>query len=203
MKRVLLLLAGYPATGKSTFCARLRERHPQAATIAPDDIKERIWDERGFDDADEKAVLEQDVWALYYEELARAMAAGGLVITDYPFSEKQRPTLAHLVEAHGYHAVTVRFVGDIEAIYQRSLARDLSQGRHLGHLMNHYHKGDRLADRQHADALVTLDVLRDRCISKGYGNFQLGDLVEVDATDIAAVDFDALVDQVERLVAGP
>lgn len=202
MGNVLVLLAGYPATGKSTFCARLLERHPQAAVISPDDIKERIWDERGFDDADEKAALEQDVWALYYEELDAAMAAGEFVITDYPFSEKQRPRLSRLLETHGYRAVTVRFVGDIDAIYQRSLARDLSPSRHLGHLMDHYHKGDCLLDRRQADALVTLEVLRDRCLNKGYGEFRLGDLVEVDATDISAVDYGALADQMERLVVG-
>ena len=65
--------------------------------------------------------------------------------------------------------------------------------------MNHYHKGDYLADRTKADALVTRELLEHRCVEKGYGSFVLGDLVEVDATDIASVDEAAVVDQVEAL----
>ena len=65
--------------------------------------------------------------------------------------------------------------------------------------MNHYHKGDYLAERTKADALVTRELLERRCVEKGYGSFVLGDLVEVDATDIASVDEAAVVDQVEAL----
>ena len=141
MDKVLILLAGYPATGKSTFCKRLLERHPGIPVVAPDDIKEQVWDEFGYDDAEEKAALELRVWEIYYARIEGLMQTGVTVVSDYPFSEKQRPTLAGLVDRYGYRCVTVRFVGDLDAIYRRSLARDLSQSRHLGHLMNHYHKG--------------------------------------------------------------
>lgn len=199
--RVLVLLAGYPATGKSTFCKRLLERHPGIPVVAPDDIKEQVWDEFGYDDAEEKAALELRVWKIYYARIEELMRMGVTIVSDYPFSEKQRPTLVRLVGRYGYRCVTVRFVGDLDAIYRRSLARDLSQERHLGHLMNHYHKGDRIDDRMQADALVTPQILRKRCIGKGYGTFRIGDLVEVDATDIYSVDHDAIVDRIEELAA--
>ena len=201
MDKVLILLAGYPATGKSTFCKRLLERHPGIPVVAPDDIKEQVWDEFGYDDAEEKAALELRVWEIYYARIEGLMQTGVTVVSDYPFSEKQRPTLAGLVDRYGYRCVTVRFVGDLDAIYRRSLARDLSQSRHLGHLMNHYHKGDHLDDRMQADALVTTQILRERCIGKGYGTFCMGDLIEVDATDIVSVDHYAIVDRIEELAA--
>lgn len=199
MGKALILLAGYPATGKSTFCKELLGRHPELPVIAPDDIKEQVWDEFGFDTAEEKVALEKLVWERYYKRLEECMLQGGAIISDYPFSDKQKPTLAKLVNRYGYHAITVRFVGDLGEIYQRSLKRDLSQGRHLGHLMNHYHKGDYLADRTKADALVTRELLERRCVENGYGSFVLGDLVEVDATNIASVDEAAVAGRVEML----
>lgn len=200
MVKTLLLLAGYPATGKSTFCLQFLRQHPDVLVVAPDDIKEEVWDEMGFEDADDKAAKELIVWKRYYERLEGLMSQGVPIVTDYPFSDKQKPALVSLVEKHGYRPITIRFVGDLDEIYKRSLARDLSQSRHLGHLMSHYHKGDYLGDRRKADALVTPELLRDRCICKGYGSFQMGDLVEVDATDIGSVDHDAIIRQVDSLI---
>lgn len=201
MENVLIALAGYPATGKSTFCSLFLERRPGIPVIAPDDIKEEVWDECGFDDAVEKEHLELEVWRRYYARIGQLMRAGGPIITDYPFSDKQKPTLEQLVKEHGYRSVTVRFVGDLDKIYERSLARDLAPSRHLGHLMNRYHKGDSLEDRAKVDCLVTPELLRWRCETKGYGSFQMGELIEVDATDISRVDWGALVERLEECVA--
>lgn len=200
MDKVLILLAGYPATGKSTFCKRLLARHPGIPIIAPDNIKEEVWDEVGFDTEEEKASLESEVWKRYYSSVEECMEYGSAIITDYPFSEKQRPTLSKLIDRYGYRAITVRFIGDLTAIYRRSRARDLSQSRHLGHIMSHYHKGDYLGDRSKADALVSLDILKDRCIGKGYGLFQLGDLIEVDATNLSRIDNDVIIDRVDSFI---
>jgi predicted kinase len=199
MKRILILLAGYPATGKSTFCRELLKRHPELPVIAPDDIKEQVWDEFGFDNLEQKTELEKLVWKEYYCSLEQIMSSGGSLVTDYPFSDKQKPQLVSLLLKYSYHAITIRFVGNLDVIYKRSLARDLSQDRHLGHLMNHYHKGDYLQDRTKADALVTREILEKRCIGKGYGKFVLGDLIEVDATDIESVDSSAIIDQVDEI----
>ncbi len=159
-----------------------------------------MWDEVGFDTEEEKASLESEVWKRYYSSVEECMEYGSAIITDYPFSEKQRPTLSKLIDRYGYRAITVRFIGDLTAIYRRSRARDLSQSRHLGHIMSHYHKGDYLGDRSKADALVSLDILKDRCIGKGYGLFQLGDLIEVDATNLSRIDNDVIIDRVDSFI---
>lgn len=200
MEQVLILLAGYPATGKSTFCSLFLGRHPGIPVVAPDDIKEEVWDECGFDDADEKERLELEAWSRYYARIEQLMRAGGPIITDYPFSGKQKPMLEWLVEKYGYRSVTVRFVGDLDRIYERSLARDLAPSRHLGHLMNRYHKGDCLDDRMKADCLVTPELLRWRCETKRYGSFRMGDLIEVDTTDISKADWGVVADRLEEYV---
>lgn len=200
--KTLILLAGYPATGKSYLMSEIIARHPGCfSTIALDDVKEEVWDEVGFDNADEKAALESEIYRRYYERLEAMLAAGVDVISDYPFSEKQRPRLSELAEHYGYAVVTVRLVGDPRVIYERSRSRDLEQSRHLGHLMNRYHKGDVLEDRLQAEGLVGLELFLDRCQNKGYQDFELGSLIEVDATDVRAIDYPSLLDQIDALMA--
>ena len=49
MGKTIILLAGDPATGKSYFCNKIRGQYPQFRVISQDAIKERLWDEYGFD----------------------------------------------------------------------------------------------------------------------------------------------------------
>lgn len=203
MSKPLILLAGYPATGKSYLTNMILKRHPDSfAVITPDDVKEQVWDEVGFNNAEEKAAVEIEVWRRYYAGLEQYCAKGTWIISDYPFSDKQKSHLAKIAESYDYRVLTVRLVGDPKVIYKRSYARDLSQSRHLGHLVTCYHNGDVLEDRTKADGLVTLEVFLDRCANKGYDRFQLGELIEVDATDVSTVDYPALLDQIDAFVAG-
>lgn len=196
MSRILVLLAGYPACGKSTFSKQFISHYPDAFLIAPDDIKEEYWDMVGFNNAEEKATLEHSIWKTYYARMSKLMEKEVMILTDYPFSNKQKPMLTTLTELYEYRCITVRFIGDLQLIYKRSWERDQAQTRHLGHLMNHYHKGDVLLDRSKIDVPVTLDLLTKRCVSKGYGDFVMGDLVEVDASHIEKISFENLLNEV-------
>lgn len=202
MKKSLILLAGYPATGKTYLANKIIERHPACfAYITPDDMKEQVWDEVGFNDADDKAAVELLIWKRFYSGLAIYMEDERPIISDYPFSDKQKASLIELSERYGYNVLTVRLVGDPEVIYKRSLSRDLDPSRHLGHLVTRYHRGDVLEDRSKADGLVTMDILIDRCKHKGYDKFQLGELIEVDATDVKKIDYPALLDKIDAFLA--
>lgn len=202
MKKTLVLLAGYPATGKTYLMDCIMERHPgDFAVTTPDEIKEQVWDEYGFDNAAEKDALELLVWERYYDRLETYMAQGRQVLSDYPFSEKQRPRLSQMADCYGYRVLTIRSLGDPEVLYARSYARDMKQSRHLGHLVSRYRKGDVLEDRSQADALVTREVFLDRCQNKGYQHFCLGSLIEVDATDVKAIDYESLLDNIDAALA--
>lgn len=202
MSKPLILMAGYPATGKSYLTNMILKRHPNSfAVITPDDIKEQVWDEVGFNNADEKAALELEVWRRYYAGLEHCCAKGICLISDYPFSDKQKDRLAKLAASYDYRVLTIRLIGDPKILYKRSFARDMNPSRHLGHLVTQYHKGDVLEDRAHADDLVTIEIFLDRCANKGYDRFQLGDLIEVDATDVSTVDYSALLKQINTFIA--
>ena len=49
MKKTIVLLAGYPATGKSYLCNKILEKLPDFLIVSQDDMKEKLFDQYGFD----------------------------------------------------------------------------------------------------------------------------------------------------------
>ena len=96
------------------------------------------------------------------------MEEENLLISDYPFSDKQKTRLEELSTRYGYSVITIRAIGNIDQLYEVSRMRDLDQSRHLGHMVSKYHKGDSMEDRSKADCLVSYEVFKDRCLHKGY-----------------------------------
>lgn len=200
MKKTIILLAGYPATGKTYLCNQILGRHSGFSVVSQDEIKEELWDRWGFDSLEEKTALEERGWELYYETLGDGMSKGQMIISDYPFSEKQKGRLEELTGQYGYQAVTIRLLGDIDVLYQRSRERDLDPSRHLAHLVTRYHKGDVIEDRAKADALISYGTFRDRCEHKGYDKFRLGELLELDVTDYSSINYNKVLDRIDKLL---
>ncbi|MDO4901463.1 AAA family ATPase [Actinomyces sp.] len=203
---ILVLIAGLPGTGKSHLCARIRERFPGCTQVSIDDIKERLWDTYGFDDVEQKRVLDREALKVFFKEIETALsrpvhsksmsddADGQMVLSDYPFSNKQLPTLQALCERRRAAAVTIRLTADLRVLFERQRRRDLDTSRHLGHIVNRYHRDDALTDRSAAAGLLTREEFYRRCTTRGYDDFRLGDLLEVDATDLDAVDHEAILE---------
>ena len=202
MKKTLILLAGYPATGKSFLCNKICSRYPEFRILSQDELKEALWAEYGFDNMEEKTELEMKSWECYYDRMDRQMRAGEQIISDYPFSDKQKDRIRSVAEKNNYQVVTFRLTGDIDVLYERSRSRDVNPDRHLGHLVSRYHKGDRMEDRKEADCLVTYEIFRERCLTRGYDRFELGHLVEIDVTDYAKIDYPGILDQLQKLLEG-
>ena len=163
-------------------------------------MKEKLFDQYGFDNMEEKVQIENKSWTMYYETMEKCLKAGESIISDYPFSDKQKGRIAALAETYDYQVVTFRLIGDLDVLYERSRKRDLDPGRHLSHLVSRYHKGDVLEDRTKADCLVTYDIFMDRCKNRGYGTFELGHLIEIDVTDYEAIDYPKIIQELCGLV---
>jgi len=54
MKKTMILLAGYPATGKSYLANQIIEACGEFAIISQDDLKEKLFDQYGYDDLKKK-----------------------------------------------------------------------------------------------------------------------------------------------------
>lgn len=196
MQKNMILLAGYPATGKTYLCNRILEQHPEFEIVSQDETKEKFWEKYGFDNLEEKTELENQAWAVYYDTMEEKMKYGRWIISDYPFSGKQKGKLSDLSEKYDYQVITVRLLGDIDTLYERSRKRDLDPDRHLAHMVSRYHSGDVMEDRSKADCLVTYEIFRERCTTKGYDTFELGHLIEVDVTDFSKVNYDEILAEI-------
>ncbi|TDW16398.1 putative kinase [Breznakia blatticola] len=202
MNKVMVLVGGLPGTGKSYLTKMIIDKYKNMKWLSFDELKEKYWDEYGYNTNDEK--LEVNIQALndFYIILDKTMSNSEYVIIDYPFSNKQKDKLEELANKYNFSILTIRLLGDLDVLYDRQKTRDLANDRHLGHVMNSYHKGDVLNDRSQADALLTYDVFIDRCKNRGYDTFQLGQLVELDVTDYNKIEYKQLFTVLDKIIGG-
>lgn len=198
MKKVLILLAGFPGTGKTYLGELLRRELGEFAQVSQDEQKEYYFDRYGFKDLKEKKKIEKKAWKSYYTLLEEKMSEEKRILSDYPFSLKQKPGLENLADQYGYKVITIRLVADLDVLFERQKQRDLDPSRHLSHIVTSYRKGDVLEDRSQADNLLTYEEFISRCTSRGYGTFAIGALYELDVTDYAKVDYYALVEELRK-----
>jgi len=193
MNKYLILIAGSPATGKSSVEKLIKDLFDNTLTITPDEFKEMYADSVGFSNLDEKDNLEKRVWDTYYSVLKQYMEAGKqIIISEYPFSMKQYGNLKKYSEKYNYNVITIRLVAEFETLWDRRYKRDRDPSRHLSHLVTSYHYGDKLYDRELADNHISKEDFKRIIEDRKYNEFELGKLFEVNTTDFNKVDFESL-----------
>ena len=200
MKKYLILLAGPPATGKSYLSRLICQALPETYTVSPDELKENLADNIGYNTLEEKVELEKVVWDYYYQALELYMKIGKqFILTEYPFSYKQKPILEKLSTKYKYDIITIRLICDFETLWNRRIQRDLSEDRHLSYILSHYHYGDTLEDRTAADQLITKEEFAEIIQARNYNHFEMGKLYEVDVTDYSKVDYEQIIEELKKL----
>ena len=197
MKKYLILLAGSPGTGKTYLLQLLKQRLPDMYTITIDEIKEYYADSVGFDDLAQRDEQERTkVYPFFYRALELYMEAGKkVVVSEYPFSDKQKGRLRDLADTYAYEVITIRLTADFEVLWERRYQRDREPERHLSYIMDHYHYGDSLEDRSLGTNHITKEEFRRIINERKYAEFALGTLYEFDVTDYQQVDYGPLLDQ--------
>ena len=197
MKNYLILLAGSPGTGKTYLLQLLKQRLPDMYTITIDEIKEYYADSVGFDDLSQRAEQERTkVYPFFYRALELYMEAGKkVIVSEYPFSDKQKGRLRDLADTYAYEVITIRLTADFEVLWERRYQRDREPERHLSYIMDHYHYGDSLEDRSLGTNHITKEEFRRIINERKYAEFALGTLYEFDVTDYQQVDYGPLLDQ--------
>ena len=198
--KTIILLAGYPGTGKTYMCNKILSKFPYFRIVSQDQIKEETFDKQGYNNLEERDKIIAWCRDEFYKSIEKNMDEQNNIISDYPFSEKQKNIIEDLSNKYNYKIITIRLIGDLEVLYERQLSRDLDESRHLSHIMSSYHKGDVLKNRKEADLLVSHDEFINRCKTRGYGEFQLGDLIEIDVTDYSKIDYESINNQIGDLI---
>lgn len=200
MRKTLLLLAGSPGTGKTYLDNLIRKEIPGFKESSIDVFKEKLYDNYGFDDLKERTQLDNKAYELFYKEVAKLMEETKSIISDYPFSFRQRDTLKRLADRYEFQIITITLVADFDILYQRRLKRGKDSQRHLGHVMTHYHKGDCLEDRNKIEIKANKNEMKKFNEQRGYDKFKLGKTFVVDVTDFSKVDYGEIISQIKALV---
>lgn len=200
MKQTLILLAGYPGTGKSYLAELLMKQFTGFEILSPDEIKEEFWDAYGFRNEQEKEELIQKSWVEYYHRMEWKFTRGISLLSDYPFSHKQHDQLQEVCDKHHVQIITIRMIADLDVLFERQKKRDLDTSRHLGHILKKYHKGICLKCHEEADNLLDYDEFIQRCTCRGYGTFALGTTLQLDVTDFATAPYGELMIRINELL---
>ena len=134
----LLIIAGMPASGKTTVSQKLSDAlgYP---ILEKDALKEELFDTVGFENYAEKRRLDTAACAVLLRATDALLAANTSLILVNNFREDAAADVRALLEKHKANCVTLFFKGDGDVFYRRYVERDLKGVRHLGHvLQEHY-----------------------------------------------------------------
>ena len=175
----LVVIAGMPASGKSTFAAELG-RVLRFPVLEKDAIKEELFDTLGFTCYAEKQRMDVAATAVLLR-VADALLGGGMsVIAVNNFRDDAKADVQELVDRYALDCVTVFFGGDADVFYQRYVERDHMHLRHLGHVLQDRYPP--LPGESH-DYDMTREEFARKFEKLGMDAFQLtGPRIDVDAT---------------------
>lgn len=180
-KPTLVVVTGYPATGKTSLA-----RHVSAELcipmVAKDAIKERLFDVLGMGEPEWSHLLGRASLAVLYEQVRSVLAIRHSVIAEANFdAELGGRDLRAILADHPAHVIRVVLVCDPDVLIERCRKRAESGERHPGH--DDYWVAEELA----------------RLVQKRYEPPDLpGPIFEVDATDLDALDFGHIVELVRQ-----
>lgn len=193
----LIILAGMPATGKST-AAKALQKHFGFPVLEKDRIKERLFDTIGFECYAQKRQLDVASNAILLEIMESMLQAGASLIVDNNFDEESAKRLAALLERYPVRCVTVFFTGDTQVLYERYFDRDSRHARHLGHAMQtHYppHVGES------TEFTMTREGFDERFLRRKMDRLSWGgESITLDATYPEKIEINDLICQIEKLL---
>ena len=191
-----ILLAGMPATGKSTM-AKVLSKRLKLPAISKDSIKELLFDNVGFQSRAEKVNLGIASMEIMYYTAGQLMKAGQPFILENNFESSEKG-MKNLVEKYQYSALTLTLTGDYKVIYQRFLERESSPDRHRGHVVNDCYpeEKDNHLRISNAKTISCEDFVRGM-EQRGFNAFCVdGRQIRGDTTDFSKINMEKLISQI-------
>jgi 2-phosphoglycerate kinase len=180
MFKTIILIAGMPATGKTTFANYLSKKL-QLTLVCKDQIKELLWDKLQYDttirsEGQKYGALSYDL-SLHFCDLL--MNSNQSFIFESNFYKTCPEELDFKINESNYKVITVLFDGDIEVIHKRFLHRDITDERHPG-LVIHNHFDD-------------IEYFKE--VTQPNREFNYGDeIIKINLTDFNSVSYDDIID---------
>ena len=191
----LIIIAGMPATGKSTLAKKLSDALG-IAILEKDEIKDEMFDTIGFKDRKEKRALDVAANAILLRCTEKLLDKGNSLIIVNNFDSDMSGRVQEMIDKAGCKCVTVFLNGDPEVLYKRYVARDAKHVRHMGHTFI-----DRYPPLEGDDVNrnMTREYFRDRFEKHGMADFKLnGNRIDLDATFPNKIDVDKLISDIKE-----
>jgi predicted kinase len=189
----IIILAGMPATGKSTLARHLQQEFGYPI-LEKDYIKEGLFDTLGFADYAGKRALDVAANEVLLRMMGAMMKAGGSMIVDNNFDVESAQKLKKLLEENRCQCVTVFMNGDPQVLYQRYVQRDSQGLRHLGHAMQTHYPP---LEGEDTTFHMTREGFDQRFLHLGMDRLSWGgERILVDATRLEDVDPEKIISRI-------
>lgn len=126
MHKKIIILAGYPAAGKTTFSEELTNKL-SLPCFTKDLIKVTIGE--GMKTPNSRILSDTAFWTLAHVA-ERVMLSGRSFIVESSFKDWEGEVVRGLIEKYNYDALTFLFLGNLEILHKRFVERDLLPERH-------------------------------------------------------------------------
>ena len=194
----VIILAGMPATGKSTLAAKLQRKFGYPI-LEKDYIKEGLFDTLGFSCYAEKRALDVASNEVLLRWMGAMIKAGQSMIIDNNFDQQSAEKLKVLLEESKCKCVTVFMNGEPQVLYERYFERDSKGLRHLGHAMQTHYPPEVGEDTTFN---MTREGFDQRFLHLGMDKLSWGgERILVDATVLENIDADGLISQISAVFA--
>ena len=194
----VIILAGMPATGKSTLAEKLQKKFGYPI-LEKDFIKEGLFDTLGFSCYAEKRALDVASNEVLLRWMGAMIKAGQSMIIDNNFDVQSAKKLSEMLDTYNCKCVTVFMNGDPQVLYERYFERDSKGLRHLGHAMQTHYPPE---DGEDTTFNMTREGFDQRFLHLGMDKLSWGgERILVDATVLENIDTDAIVEEITSKLA--
>lgn len=140
MEKVVIIIAGVPASGKTTYGRKLASRF-DLPFFSKDKMKEVIYDSLDTlkeDDYEQKRKIGGASYSILWAICEEMMKGKASFIIESNFTMLSASKLEELIDRYSYHSIVLKFDADFKILHKRFLEREQSGERHYGLIANHF-----------------------------------------------------------------
>ena len=196
----LIILAGMPASGKTTFVKKL-SKALSYPVLEKDAIKEELFDVIGFRNYSQKRLMDTAATAVLLRCADALLESGQSLIMVNNFRKDAEMQVEALLKKHSCPCLFIFFGGDGDVFYQRYVERDNRGERHLGHVVQEHYPPDPGDPVTHT---MTREEFAEKFEKLGMNEFHVEGIrrLDVDATWPEKIDADALIARIQKILRG-
>ncbi len=192
----LIILAGMPATGKTTLSKKLADAFGMPI-LEKDEIKEEMYKIQGYQNLEDRAVADVVANAILLKCAQNILNSGTSLLLVNNFDPTMTEQVQNLLDSTGCRCVMVFLDGDPDILHQRYVQRDAIHSRHSVHeLWDKYppEPGD-------VPKTMSRELFREVFEEMGMADFKINaPRIDIDATHPETVDVDRLIGEIRQLL---